>query len=33
MSTEGGGGLVLVVEHDPAVAELQRRYLAREGFD
>ncbi|MFC4051538.1 response regulator transcription factor [Actinomadura syzygii] len=28
-----GGGLVLVVEHDPAVAELQRRYLAREGFD
>ncbi|TDC82735.1 response regulator transcription factor [Actinomadura sp. 7K507] len=33
MSTDGGGGLVLVVEHDPAVAELQRRYLAREGFD
>ncbi|GAA4230713.1 response regulator transcription factor [Actinomadura meridiana] len=32
MSTDGGG-LVLVVEHDPAVAELQRRYLAREGFD
>ncbi|WP_433468653.1 response regulator transcription factor [Spirillospora sp. CA-128828] len=28
-----GGGLVLVIEHDPAVAELQRRYLAREGFD
>lgn len=28
-----GGGLVLVAEHDPAVAELQRRYLAREGFD
>ncbi|MFI0406992.1 response regulator transcription factor [Actinomadura sp. 3N508] len=32
MNTDGGG-LVLVVEHDPAVAELQRRYLAREGFD
>ncbi|WP_067462760.1 response regulator transcription factor [Actinomadura macra] len=31
--TADGGGLVLVVEHDPAVAELQRRYLAREGFD
>ncbi|MFE9101388.1 response regulator transcription factor [Actinomadura geliboluensis] len=30
--TADGGGLVLVVEHDPAVAELQRRYLAREGF-
>jgi DNA-binding response OmpR family regulator len=28
-----GGGLVLVIEHDPAVAELERRYLAREGFD
>lgn len=28
-----GGGLVLVAEHDPAVAELQRRYLAREGYD
>ncbi|WP_149257250.1 response regulator transcription factor [Actinomadura sp. K4S16] len=28
-----GGGVVLVVEHDPAVAELERRYLAREGFD
>ncbi|MFC9974072.1 winged-helix domain-containing protein [Spirillospora sp. NPDC127200] len=27
------GGLVLVVEHEPAVAELQRRYLAREGYD
>jgi DNA-binding response OmpR family regulator len=27
-----GGGLVLVVEHDAAVAELQRRYLAREGY-
>ncbi|GAA2158511.1 response regulator transcription factor [Actinomadura napierensis] len=26
-------GLVLVAEHDPAVAELQRRYLAREGYD
>ncbi|WP_433324906.1 response regulator transcription factor [Spirillospora sp. CA-294931] len=32
MNTESGG-LVLVVEHDPAVAELQRRYLAREGFE
>ncbi|MFA1548103.1 response regulator transcription factor [Actinomadura chokoriensis] len=31
--TGDGGGLVLLVEHDPAVAELQRRYLAREGFD
>ncbi|RFS85264.1 DNA-binding response regulator [Actinomadura spongiicola] len=28
-----GDGVVLVVEHDPAVAEMQRRYLAREGFD
>jgi DNA-binding response OmpR family regulator len=27
-----GGGLVLVIEHDPGVAELQRLYLAREGF-
>jgi DNA-binding response OmpR family regulator len=27
-----GGGLVLVVEHDPGVAELERLYLAREGF-
>jgi DNA-binding response OmpR family regulator len=27
-----GGGLVLVAEHEPEVAELQRRYLAREGF-
>jgi DNA-binding response OmpR family regulator len=27
-----GGGLVLVVEHDSAVAELERLYLAREGF-
>ncbi|POM23951.1 Transcriptional regulatory protein YycF [Actinomadura rubteroloni] len=26
-------GLVLVAEHDPAVAELERRYLAREGFE
>ncbi|MFF5257599.1 response regulator transcription factor [Actinomadura viridis] len=25
------GGLVLVVEHDESVAELQRRYLARQG--
>ncbi|WP_141576993.1 response regulator transcription factor [Actinomadura sp. WMMA1423] len=32
MSTDGGG-VVLVVEHDPAVAELERRYLVREGFD
>ncbi|TDD83019.1 response regulator transcription factor [Actinomadura rubrisoli] len=31
--TTDGGGLVLVVEHDPAVAELQRRYLSREGFE
>ncbi|WP_131737769.1 response regulator transcription factor [Actinomadura roseirufa] len=30
--TADGGGVVLVVEHDPAVAELERRYLAREGF-
>lgn len=28
-----GGGLVLVAEHEPAVAELERRYLAREGFE
>ncbi|MBX6769153.1 MAG: DNA-binding response regulator, partial [Actinomadura rubrobrunea] len=27
-----GGGLILVAEHEPAVAELERRYLAREGF-
>lgn len=27
-----GGDLVLVAEHDPAVAELQRRYLGRAGF-
>lgn len=32
MNADGGGGLVLVIEHDPAVAELQRRYLSREGF-
>ncbi|WP_067487695.1 winged helix-turn-helix transcriptional regulator [Actinomadura hibisca] len=31
MTTEGG--LVLVAEHEPAVAELQRRYLAREGYE
>ncbi|HEY8479544.1 MAG TPA: response regulator transcription factor [Spirillospora sp.] len=31
MNTDGG--LVLVAEHDAAVAELQRRYLAREGHD
>ncbi|MEV5825389.1 response regulator transcription factor [Spirillospora sp. NPDC052242] len=28
----GGARLVLVAEHDAAVAELQRRYLAREGL-
>jgi DNA-binding response OmpR family regulator len=27
------GGRVLVVEHQPAVAELQRLYLTREGFE
>jgi signal transduction histidine kinase/DNA-binding response OmpR family regulator len=27
-----GGGLVLVIDDDPAVRELMRRYLAREGF-
>lgn len=27
------GGRVLVVEHEPAVAELERLYLAREGFE
>jgi DNA-binding response OmpR family regulator len=32
MRLDSGGGLVLVVEHDEAVAELQRRYLAREGY-
>ncbi|WP_329520156.1 winged helix-turn-helix transcriptional regulator [Spirillospora sp. NBC_01491] len=32
MSAEGGG-LVLVVEHEPPVAELERRYLAREGYE
>jgi DNA-binding response OmpR family regulator len=31
MNTDGGG-VVLVVEHDGAVAELQRRYLVREGY-
>lgn len=31
--TADAGGLVLVVEHDPAVAELQRRYLARAGYE
>jgi DNA-binding response OmpR family regulator len=33
VSAEGGGGLVLVVEHEPSVAEMQRRYLVRGGFD
>jgi DNA-binding response OmpR family regulator len=33
VSNEGGGGLVLVVEHEPAVAEMQRRYLVRDGYD
>ncbi|MFI0349600.1 winged helix-turn-helix domain-containing protein [Actinomadura sp. 9N407] len=33
MTAEGGGGLVLVVEHEDAVAELQRRYLVREGYE
>ena len=28
-----GAGVVLVVERDPGVAELERLYLAREGFD
>ncbi|GLZ03679.1 DNA-binding response regulator [Actinomadura sp. NBRC 104412] len=32
MNADGAGGLVLVVEHDQAVAELQRRYLARAGY-
>lgn len=33
MNADGaGGGLVLVVEHEEAVAELQRRYLARAGY-
>ncbi|MEU5879695.1 response regulator transcription factor [Spirillospora sp. NPDC047279] len=32
MTTEGGGR-VLIVEHEPAVAELERRYLVREGFE
>lgn len=31
--TEPAGGLVLVAEHDPGVAELARRYLARAGYD
>ncbi|GLW63209.1 DNA-binding response regulator [Actinomadura rubrobrunea] len=30
--TAEGGGLILVAEHEPAVAELERRYLAREGY-
>ncbi|WP_460710785.1 response regulator transcription factor [Nocardioides dilutus] len=30
--TEGGRGLVLVVEDEPQIAELQRRYLVDEGF-
>ncbi|WP_019630683.1 winged helix-turn-helix transcriptional regulator [Actinomadura atramentaria] len=29
----GQGGLVLLAEHDAGVAELERRYLAREGFE
>ncbi|MBW8481075.1 winged helix-turn-helix transcriptional regulator [Actinomadura parmotrematis] len=29
----GGGGLVLIAEHEAAVAELARRYLAREGLE
>ena len=28
-----GAGVVLVIERDPGVAELERLYLAREGFD
>ena len=28
----GNGGLVLLVEHDEGVAEMERRYLAREGY-
>ncbi|GAA2580003.1 response regulator transcription factor [Actinomadura fulvescens] len=31
--TAESGGRVLVIEHEPAVAELERRYLVREGFD
>jgi DNA-binding response OmpR family regulator len=31
--TADGGGLVLVVEHEEEVAELERRYLAREGYE
>jgi DNA-binding response OmpR family regulator len=30
---DSGAGVVLVVERDPGVAELERLYLAREGFD
>jgi len=30
--TAEGGGLILVAEHEPAVAELERRYLTREGY-
>jgi DNA-binding response OmpR family regulator len=30
--TEGGRGLVLVVEDEPQIAELQRRYLVSEGY-
>ncbi|MFG2000150.1 response regulator transcription factor [Spirillospora sp. NPDC048911] len=33
MTGEGGGGRVLVIEHEAAVAELERRYLVREGFE
>ncbi len=32
MSSDLSRGLVLVVEDEPAIAELQRLYLAREGF-
>ena len=31
--TVDGGGVVLVIEQDPGVVELQRLYLAREGYD
>ena len=30
--TEEGLGLVLVVEDEPAIAELQRRYLTQAGY-
>ncbi|GLY82640.1 winged helix-turn-helix domain-containing protein [Actinoallomurus iriomotensis] len=30
---DGREGIVLVVEHDPGVADLARLYLSREGFD